>query len=72
MPLDLINGTAVTHRGTTGDTLHRVLCAAGYNIRWLLRAIMRLGGGLRAFLRRRFNVSCAGRGARDSAGSDKD
>ena len=26
-----------------GDALHAVLCAAGYNIRWLLRAIVRLG-----------------------------
>ncbi|MET3518183.1 IS5 family transposase [Pseudacidovorax sp. 1753] len=30
-------------RGDTGDALHAVLCAAGYNIRWLLRAIVRLG-----------------------------
>ena len=30
-------------RGATGDALHAVLCAAGYNIRWLLRAIVRLG-----------------------------
>ncbi len=29
-------------RGATGDALHAVLCAAGYNIRWLLRAIVRL------------------------------
>ena len=29
--------------GATGDALHAVLCAAGYNIRWLLRAIVRLG-----------------------------
>ena len=29
--------------GQTGDALHAVLCAAGYNIRWLLRAIVRLG-----------------------------
>ena len=34
-------------RGTEGDALHTVLCAAGFNIRWLLRAIARLGlGGL--------------------------
>lgn len=26
-----------------GDALHPVLCAAGYNLRWLLRAIARLG-----------------------------
>jgi IS5 family transposase len=29
--------------GATGDALHAVLCAAGYNIRWLLRAIQRKG-----------------------------
>ncbi len=29
--------------GATGDALHAVLCAAGYNIRRLLRAIVRLG-----------------------------
>jgi IS5 family transposase len=29
--------------GATGDALHAVLCAAGYNIRWLLRAIARKG-----------------------------
>jgi IS5 family transposase len=26
-------------KGETGDRLHAVLCAAGYNIRWLLRII---------------------------------
>jgi IS5 family transposase len=30
-------------RGQTGDALHAVLCAVGYNVRWLLRAIVRLG-----------------------------
>jgi IS5 family transposase len=29
-------------RGATGDALHAVLCAAGYNLRWLLRAMARL------------------------------
>jgi IS5 family transposase len=33
-----------------GDALHAVLCAAGFNIRWLLRAIVRLGLGA-VFLR---------------------
>ncbi len=28
-------------RGAAGDTLHAVLCAAGFNLRWLLRAIVR-------------------------------
>lgn len=30
-------------QGATGDALHAVLCAAGFNIRWLLRAIARRG-----------------------------
>jgi transposase, IS5 family len=30
-------------KGQDGDALHAVLCAAGYNIRWLLRAIMNKG-----------------------------
>jgi IS5 family transposase len=29
--------------GALGDALHAVLCAAGYNLRWLLRAIARVG-----------------------------
>jgi IS5 family transposase len=29
--------------GATGDAIHAVLCAAGYNLRWLLRAITALG-----------------------------
>lgn len=29
--------------GATGDTLRAVLCAAGYNLRWLLREMVRLG-----------------------------
>ncbi|MCZ2152553.1 MAG: IS5 family transposase [Bryobacterales bacterium] len=28
-------------KGSLGDALHAVLCAAGYNLRWLLRAIIR-------------------------------
>ena len=35
-------------KGEQGDRLHAVLCAAGYNIRWLLRMIAKKG--LRAFL----------------------
>jgi IS5 family transposase len=35
-------------KGETGDRLHTVLCAAGYNIRWLLRMIAKKG--LRALL----------------------
>ena len=32
-------------KGAEGDALNAVLCAAGYNLRWLLRAIVRLGLG---------------------------
>ena len=35
-------------KGEQGDRLHAVLCAAGYNIRWLLRMIVKKGV---AFLR---------------------
>jgi IS5 family transposase len=40
--------------GQLGDALHAVLCAAGYNLRWLLRAMVRLGLSatfLRSFFR---------------------
>uniref|UniRef100_UPI003BEF0292 IS5 family transposase n=1 Tax=Burkholderia arboris TaxID=488730 RepID=UPI003BEF0292 len=30
-------------KGATRDALHAVLCAAGFNLRWLLRAIARMG-----------------------------
>ena len=30
-------------QGADGDALHAVLCAAGFNIRWLLRAIATKG-----------------------------
>ena len=30
-------------KGKTGDALHAVLCAVGFNIRWLMRAIMAKG-----------------------------
>ena len=33
-------------KGSTGDSLHAVLCAAGFNIRWLLRMIVKKGIGL--------------------------
>ena len=32
-------------QGSLGDALHTIACAAGYNLRWLLRAIARLGIG---------------------------
>ena len=31
------------HKGELGDAVHAVLCAAGYNLKWLLRAIVALG-----------------------------
>jgi transposase, IS5 family len=37
-------------KGSIGDALHCISCAAGYNLRWLLRAIARLGIGA-VFLR---------------------
>lgn len=46
----LIGHTKADHRmdrcwlqGAVGDALHALSCAVGYNIRWLLRAITRLG-----------------------------
>ena len=30
-------------KGQLGDALHAVLCAAGYNLRWLMRAMLRIG-----------------------------
>jgi len=30
-------------KGANGDAIHAVLCAAGYNIRWLLRVIRKKG-----------------------------
>lgn len=38
-------------KGAQGDALHVVLCAAGFNLKWLLRAIARSGFGSSAFLR---------------------
>ena len=32
-------------QGALGDALHTISCAAGYNLRWLMRAIVRLGIG---------------------------
>jgi len=30
-------------QGETGDALHALCCAVGYNLRWLMRAALRLG-----------------------------
>jgi IS5 family transposase len=53
-------------KGSEADALHAVLCAAGFNIRWLLRAIVRLGLAglffaltLLAFIGHRSNVALA-------------
>ncbi len=35
-------------KGSEDDALNAVLCAAGYNLRWLLRTIVRLGLGVMA------------------------
>jgi transposase, IS5 family len=32
-------------QGALGDALHSISCAAGYNLRWLMRAVARLGIG---------------------------
>jgi IS5 family transposase len=54
-------------KGAEGDTLHAVLCAAGFNIRWLMRAIARLGlVGLCFVLS--VLATCAARIARREAG----
>ena len=46
--------------GESGDRLHAVLCAAGYNIKWLLRMIARRGIAFLAslFLCLRFVITC--------------
>lgn len=44
-------------KGATGDALYARLCAIGYNLRWLLRAIARLNLSP-AFLRRLFSAFC--------------
>ena len=48
--------------GSTGDALHAVLCAAGFNIRWLLRAIAAKGlvALLLAFSRLALCAPCIG------------
>lgn len=42
--------SAISLPGQLGDTLHALLCAAGHNLRWLFRAMIRLG--LKALLLR--------------------
>ena len=55
-------------KGALGDALHAISCAAGYNLRWLLRAIARLGIGP-AFLCLLQMVLWAARPARASHGT---
>jgi IS5 family transposase len=48
-------------KGQTGDRLHAVLCAAGYNIRWLQRMIAKKGiRALLALLLRLLRLAKAG------------
>jgi IS5 family transposase len=44
-------------KGAQGDRLHAVLCAAGYNLRWLLRMIAKKGV---AFLLQLYLRLCSG------------
>jgi IS5 family transposase len=52
-------------QGQTGDALHALCCALGYNLRWLMRAVLRLGlKGLLLCLQLMLWVQCfAGKGA---------
>jgi IS5 family transposase len=45
-------------KGSQGDALHAVLCAAGYNVRWLMRAIVRMGLKALAWLSLRPILAC--------------
>ena len=48
MPLYLIMRILCILNGETGAWLQALLCAVGYNIRWLLRIIAKKGGSLLA------------------------
>ncbi len=54
-------------KGSEGDALHAVLCAAGFNLRWLLRAIAR--GGIAALWFVRFVAALLGRWMAVAAGA---
>ncbi len=48
-------------KGEMGDRLHAVLCAAGYNLRWLLRMIAKKGlRALRPLLLRLLRLAALG------------
>ena len=57
-------------KGSLGDALHAISCAAGYNIRWLLRAIARLGiaAAFLRLLRATFTAQSATEGTYDPQG----
>ncbi len=44
-------------KGAQGDAIHTVLCAAGYNLRWLLRMIRKKGIGFYFGLIRRLGLN---------------
>ena len=50
-------------KSSMGDALHALSCAVGYNLRWLMRAVVRLGltGFLFALLLTRWMTSLASR-----------
>ena len=52
-------------KGAIGDALHALSCAVGYNLRWLMRAVLRLGlkGFLLAFALARWVAALSGRHA---------
>ena len=54
--------------GSSGDALHSVLCAAGFNIRWPLRAITAKGLAalLLVFLQVALYAACIGNGLRSA------
>ena len=45
-------------QGAMGDALHAISCATGYNLRWLLRALARVG--IEAFILRLLQASASG------------
>jgi transposase, IS5 family len=55
-------------KGALGDALHALSCAAGYNIRWLLRAIAgKAAKDAKAFLSALFGIAVEARLAADRA-----
>ena len=54
-------------KGQTGDAIHTVLCAAGYNIRWLLRMIRKKGISLFLALLKALGLATCLRGNQSAA-----